>query len=528
MNAYRVVVAFRAGLCLLGIAATNLEAATYYIDSDGGNDGNPGTSEMAAWQSFQNVNGHAFAPGDQILLKAGSHFTGQFAPKGAGSEGSPIVVDQYGSGALPVLEGNGAVSDTVLLENSPYWEINHLDVSNKAPGQSPGNLVDLRGIGIFGRDFGTIKHIYIKNCEVHDVTGKVGWIGGVVDGGEAWHGPGSPVKPGVNGNNGWFGSKNTGGIVFNIVSSADLPVKTNFDDIQVDGCKLKNNSYGAITIKSSAASWSVRKAGPNDPDWNPNTNVKITNNQIDQGGPENPYAVDGIYMTCTRDGLVENNSVTGAGACGIELYWVDKGTVRHNEAANSVKKGGSVDFCGIDADTGTTHILFEGNYVHGNGQGIIFYEAKFGDAVARYNVLQNNGEIELRPCANATLNIYNNTVYSSRPKTQMTTAKGKTTYRNNIFYTTQSDATFAAGAIYDHNCYFGMAKKPGDAGMVDKDPMLADPGKGADGFDSANAYKLQDGSPCKGAGVTVPDAGTTDFYGNPLPAGAPNIGAAQN
>ena len=50
-------------LSMLGIS----DAATYYVDSAGGDDANSGTSENSAWQSIEKVNATTFSPGLSLI-----------------------------------------------------------------------------------------------------------------------------------------------------------------------------------------------------------------------------------------------------------------------------------------------------------------------------------------------------------------------------------------------------------------------------------------------------------------------------
>ena len=54
----------------------------YYIDSSSGDDTNSGTNPDSPWQTLEAVNNHKFSPGDKILFKAGSRYTGQLRPSG--------------------------------------------------------------------------------------------------------------------------------------------------------------------------------------------------------------------------------------------------------------------------------------------------------------------------------------------------------------------------------------------------------------------------------------------------------------
>ncbi|MGO4371740.1 hypothetical protein AB4Z21_13295, partial [Paenibacillus sp. MCAF20] len=64
--------------------------STYYVDSVAGSDTNDGLSSSQPWQSLAKVNATTFSPGDRILMKSGSTWSGQLAPKGSGTSGNPI------------------------------------------------------------------------------------------------------------------------------------------------------------------------------------------------------------------------------------------------------------------------------------------------------------------------------------------------------------------------------------------------------------------------------------------------------
>jgi len=56
--------------------AIRIQAATYYVDSVNGDDYESGTSPQSAWKSMSKINSTTFQPGDNILLNAGSAWTG--------------------------------------------------------------------------------------------------------------------------------------------------------------------------------------------------------------------------------------------------------------------------------------------------------------------------------------------------------------------------------------------------------------------------------------------------------------------
>lgn len=67
-------------------ALVDLKGQDYYIDSDGGNDSNAGTSPEEAWSTLDKVNSTTFKPGDRLLFENGDVWTGQLSPKGSGEK----------------------------------------------------------------------------------------------------------------------------------------------------------------------------------------------------------------------------------------------------------------------------------------------------------------------------------------------------------------------------------------------------------------------------------------------------------
>jgi len=91
-----------------------VHAATYHLDSIGGDDSKAGTSPEVAWRSLEKVNATTFQPGDKLSLKAGATWTGQLHPKGSGSAMNWIAIDRYGEGLKPVIRGGGIARGPVL------------------------------------------------------------------------------------------------------------------------------------------------------------------------------------------------------------------------------------------------------------------------------------------------------------------------------------------------------------------------------------------------------------------------------
>jgi hypothetical protein len=53
---------------------------------------------------------------------------------------------------------------------------------------------------------------------------------------------------------------------------------------------------------------------------------------------------------------------------------------------------------------------------------------------------------------------------------------------------------------------------------VKADPMFVAPGSGGTSLLSLHGYQIRPESPCIGGGLPIPNPGTRDFFGNPLPS----------
>jgi len=501
----------------------------YFIDDQAGNDAGDGKTPATAWKTLAKANATKLVAGDRLCLRAGGSWTGQLKPQGSGSSAAPVVIDKYGAGARPKIAAGASDKDAVLLENFAYVELNNLEVTNQK--SAPG---DYRGIAVVGRDAGTLNHVQIRGSFVHDVTGEVSWIGGDV----------ADNQPGVTFQTGWDASKRTGGIVFEVASTAAQPVKTLFNDVLIENNVIKDCSFAGISFKQldGTVHWGVRDSA-SDAQFSPHTKVVIRNNYINQHIAK--LGCNGIYLTGTQTATIEGNVVAEAGTSAIELYYTDSVTIQRNEAYGTIKKAGGADSNGIDTDKATTKSIIQYNYIHDNGDGVLLCQFAFGDSVVRYNVIQNNSryQIYLHSDAKATSAIYNNTVYQNKSNASIAYGYGDSlaaayVFTNNIFASTKTNAvlTTGGGIVYQNNLYFGanVSAPAGDTHPVKADPLLTAPGQGTNGteagpaFASLGGYKLAAGSPAMKAGAIMPSNGGQDFFGTALPASAPDLGAQQS
>jgi len=489
-------------------------AATYYVDCVGGHDGNMGTSPSAAWRTLANVNSTTFVPGDQILFKAGCAWSGRLWPKGSGSFGSPIGIDMFGAGAKPVINGDGAAQEALLLYNQEYWEIKNLEITNYDPAGPEVNPLR-QGVRVLGQDVGTLHHIHLVNLEVHDVNGSL--------------------------TVGRDQGKCNAGILFDVEAGS---TPTHFDDLLIEGCYVHDCERSGIKLWG-ASRWAGAVAWLHE-------NVIIRNNVVDY------IAGDGLSVHVTSGALVEHNTVSRS------CYWTvkanaalwtwssDDAVIQYNEVYQTSQTWDGMAF---DIDGYCQRNIYQYNYSHDNDGGFVMIigvpdcvggqpEDNFcRDNHFRYNISQNDRERIYRLVGKIENNyIYNNTVYldDTNPHWVHSGACGSPTqwpqdtyFWNNIFYnTTSSGADFFLGScqntVFDYNVFYGNhpASEPADPHKLTSDPQLVDPGTAAVGRDACAGYRLRPTSPCLDSGMAIPDNGGLDYWDNPVPSGlAPDRGA---
>jgi hypothetical protein len=96
-------------------APPSVSSTTYYVDKVGGNDANTGASATAAWKTLAKANSAPLGPGNRLLLKRGSIWTGSLRIANSGSSSDPITIGAYGTGVLPVVQG---ASSCIVLSGS--------------------------------------------------------------------------------------------------------------------------------------------------------------------------------------------------------------------------------------------------------------------------------------------------------------------------------------------------------------------------------------------------------------------------
>lgn len=496
--------------CLVVAFSGVAGAATYYVDNAGGNDVNSGTSSNAAWQSLGKVSGLTFQPGDRILFKAGGSWTGELDLNGNGTLASPIVVDQYGSGPKPFINGGG-YECAVRLQGVSYWEVNNLELINDG-GPNLSGAADYRAGVLVKSAFTAIRsHIYLRNLTIHDIFPTTGAYG---------HG-------------------------IHVIAACSGSVSTYYDDVRIESCQISRTGRFGVWVQQTGST-SVSPA------YQFIRNVIIRSNSfVDVGGSgaETGWC-DGVLM--------ESNVVHRSGASVDPRQWA-RGSgywpwkcknvlVQFNEFRHA---RGEADSCGVHIDFGNRNVMIQYNLSLDNEGGFVEILGDCIDSIYRYNISINDGARikglngasqdghliwlsdyvgdSIPGVGSSNSLVYNNTIYVRPGITNylkiMAGSQGAY-IANNVFHLDGRSIYTDAGVntVFSNNLWFGNvpAGLPADPGAVFAHPLFANVGG-----TNANDYLLSPVSPAIAAGVFINDNGGRDFWANPLPTGAPNIGAHQ-
>lgn len=525
------------------VQAEESAGTTYYIDFDGGDDENPGTSEDDAWSSLEKVNSTTFEPGDKILFQKGDVWTGQLSPKGSGEKGNPIEIGAYGdTEARPLIQGNNWCGEdgddlenrifnaAVYFYNQQYWEITSLEVTNRIPGENPDDHIKKYGVLIMAEDAGTLEQMNCRDLYVHDIVSHpIGQQAGI----------------------------GRGGIIYSIRGNQ---VPTRWNDITVENNIVgpNINHYGINFMSTWGSSRFQHETGIPDSEYAGSrynsTNLVIRNNYCEDIGNA------AICPTAYSNAVIEYNTSDGcnSGPNGNVPIWWENGeytVAQFNEVFGSGASESKEDSQAFDADVNATLNYIQYNYTHDNPSGA-YFECALGSTYTthiRYNISQNDGYgtnsygggaiVTMGGWStgdNNRMYVYNNDFYLSEGHNSYITNNWDGTpvnkenfrFTNNVIYSDASSKGWHEDLMgtAENNAYGGS-----DASILRSDDekavtVTADDfvniGTGSLGLDSVGGYQLSDDSNCIEAGTVIEDNGGRDYWGNPVSAvGAPNIGA---
>ena len=498
---------------MTGLLCSPVGAATYYLDNLGGNDASNGTSSNTAWQNLSRASAKTFQPGDRLLLKSGGTWTGELDLNGDGTAVSPIVVDQYGTGSKPLINGGGYES-AVRLQGVSYWEVNNLEIINNGGTTLSGATNYRTGVLVKSAFTAIRSHIYLSNLTIHDVFPQTGAEG---------HG-------------------------IHVQAVCSSTVGTYYDDVRIENCQIsRTGRFGVFVNQTGSTETAVGNRFIR--------NVIIRNNTFtDTGG-------SGAQTGWCSGVLLENNLVDHSGASVDPRqwargsgYWPWKCTnvlVQYNQFLHA---RGDADSCGVHIDFGNRDVTIQYNLSLDNEGGFVEILGDCINSIYRYNVSINDGArvngvngafqdghlIWLSDyvgggnpgIGSSNSLIYNNTIYVRPGITnylKIMAGTEDTFIRNNIFIMDGTSTYTNAGTntYLQNNLWYGNVPTGAVPTFSGNGSFIANPQVALKGGTNANDYLISGTSPAIAAGRVIANNGGLDYWGNALPTGVPCIGAHQ-
>ena len=503
---------------------------TYYVDSQGGNDSNDGTSEGKAFRTLDKVNALNLEPGDTVLLKKGSVFEDQaltFTKEDSGTAEAPIKISTYGGGDRPKINTNGhgqwelnygtrldnvnhkwkgTVSSSILIEDAEYLEIEGLELTNdrnsatdteKDKVYNDAYAMDRTGVAGVAKDNGTVDHIVLNDLYIHDVTGNV------------------------------YNKHMTNGGIYFIVAKPTNEGETGiarYNDIQIRNCSLNIVNRWGIAVGYTYQWKKVENTGILSDEIMAkygSSNVVIENNYLNHVGGD---AITTMYLDRpliqynVSENAAEQINTTdyaqkqprldvngneigkqdvGAGrvAAGIWPWKCKNAVFQYNECFTTLNaSNGNGDGQPWDADYGDG-TNYQYNYSHGNtASTIMFCGPESVNNTFRYNISQNEDMGPLDPAGNTgNCQVYNNTFYIKEGLNTIWHRShgngGPVDMENNIFYfagntqATVNNWNPNGNKTFSNNLYYNITNLPSDAAAVKVDAgtqVLVKPGSGPD------------------------------------------------
>lgn len=444
----------------------------------------------------------SFVAGDTILFKRGVQFEGMFAPLGKGREGAPIRIGVYGYGERPRIDVRGKCPAGVFLLDASYWEVDGLEITNSdGTDEDQGELFGIYVL-VKGAE-GVYKHIYINDCYIHDVNGKVA-------------------------------GKGRGGIHVHV---KELEA-TVIDDLRITNNRIVR--VGGVGIGNSSSCGRVEFVDDDTVCHYLWTNVYAGGNYIDNTGRNN------VIARASKDAVYEHNILANSSRYdtghSIFCFNTDGIKIQYNEAYGNVGDDGR-DRGGYDADYNCVNTFIQYNYSHDNMWFCGIMKRRNRNVVIRYNVSQNDKEgiyfygfDNERKAQN--IHIYNNTHFVGKDFDVSVFCESRTpintVFENNIFFF-EGRGKWGKNAegintSFRNNLYFNIRPHESDRSPIAANPMFVRGGiAGTDidlkTMDAVGGYRLRPGSPCIDAGVAITNHGGKDLLGTKVMTGKADIGA---
>ncbi len=410
----------------------------FYVDDIHGKDDATGLSTEQAWKTLARVNEHFFCPGDVLRFKRGGKWQGMFCPKGSGSRTAPILVEGYGEGAMPRIDGEGIYA-AIYLEGISFWKIKGIAVTNHAPERGVR-----QGICICANPEGITQGIVIEGCEVSDVTGEnrrnrdvyasMYWNSGIY-----------VTMPGRSSRHNHL---------------HDIIISGNYvHDVLTSGIRVNQQEDFINDIH--------------------HTHVVVRGNRIERTGS------DGIIVANCISPLIDGNRCMDAGALGnleetrlIAGIWVcatSDALIQRNEVSGT--RLFENDGTAFDTDWGTAGTtIFQYNYTHDNQGGFwldctgINRNIECRGTILRYNISVNDSRCLIQDDYGIRADLYGNLFLHTGQETPAVCCNndGKSHFFSaNIFAFEREPAAGWQASVFTRNWYGSLQTRP----QSDKEAM---------------------------------------------------------
>lgn len=548
--------------------------AEYYIDASGGDDANDGRSQKLAWRTLAKIESAALSGGVTVYLKRNEIWSESLAVPG-----NDFVLDAYGTGAKPLLdgavtvtissdvgagvyaydamlaagEGLGNVKDSVSMMKFIAWQSdigatlgaasqgsytynyalsrlfikpaslnNPYRISKKIIAVRANGLSDIhvRNIAIQGYSLHGIQFNNCTRCSAENISIKN--IGGAVVGSNPLSAPDYIYA----GNGIEFANSSTAGLVSNVVVSdifdSCLTVQTFENNQTATDVKFLSSSLmrcGFANVELSVLSNGGTTGSKIE-------NIELSNLLIDgagKGWSGRRYGSEGygVRVKADKDAGVlagvnlSQLNIIGSAADGIFLAG-ESGTVTMRRVAVYRNAGAGINVA--DPEAASLKLDMAASLVYKNDGYGLSYNAPFAAGLRLiHNTFVDNTAINLAVFSSLTAaGILNNVFYGSASMTH-------------LFF-----ATAASSAVIDNNCYNDGANMFGYNGLaystvIDFSSATSFENNGVGNLPvmlvnaAADNFSLANASSCRGLGAG--GTGVTTDYINSVYDALPDSGA---
>jgi hypothetical protein len=411
-----------------------------------------------------------------------------------------VTVTGSGTARRPAVVTGGRIDGTggaaLVLRDAPHVVVRDLELTNTGPeGRRAGiRVVATRGV---------LNDVTVRRLWIHDVSGD--------------------LSKGVGGSSG---------------ISLEATGNARFALLRVLGNRVARVSRTGISLVGAQD-----KARPDaDRPWPAaSTGVRIARNRVDRVGGDG-IVVRGSVRAVVRSNVVSRGNQRGSPLfgptpvcnAGIWTFHANRTVIERNEVFGM--ESHDCDGTGFDVDYDQDRTIVQANYSHDNEGGFILLCADddpYHRADVRFNLsLDDASTLNTVPCAATEgrvgnlsgIRVFHNTVVAERPRLvaeqfelPLLIGGGSLVFANNIVVATQEQtAPFPCGEHCTHNLFAGMPPA-GDAAIAG-DPQFVNRGRRA-----PSGFRVRRGSPAIGAAAPIADAGTRDYFGDPL---GPTVGFA--